>query len=273
MENRPQTLDDVTTPQKGKTAGHNSELSNEERERYARQLCLAGIGLEGQKRLRAARVLVVGAGGLGSPTLLYLAAAGVGTLGIVDFDCVEPSNLQRQICHTTSRVGTPKVQSAARAIGELNPNVAVKTYDLMFTAANGPKLIEDYDIVVSATDSYSSKFLINDLCVAAAKPYVHGGIMAYGGQVLTYVPGSACLRCLYGAPPTDAADNEATRAGVLGSVAGLVGTIQATEVLKLIAHVGTPLTNKMLMVDGLTMQFTTMNIAPSANCTVCGKGN
>lgn len=249
------------------------EFSQSQLERYSRHIILREIGPEGQEKLLNSKVLVVGAGGLGSPVLLYLAAAGVGTIGIIDFDNVDLTNLQRQVIHATSKVGQPKVTSARERIVELNPDVNVVVYHDTLTTDNAHGIIMDYDIVVEATDNFSSKFLVNDACVKAGKPFSQGGVIRFEGQTFTHVPGTACYRCLYNAPPPAGQEPSCSQAGILGSIAGMLGTIQATEVLKFITGTGGLLTNRLLMFDALAMNFRSLNVERDPDCAVCGGGS
>ena len=230
-------------------------LTDEQVERYARHLILKGVGVKGQKRLLASSVLIIGAGGLGSPAALYLAAAGVGHIGLVDGDVVDMSNLQRQIIHTTARVGAPKVESAATAIRALNPDVTVDTYYELVDASNIAGLIEPYDLVIDATDNFAAKFLINDACVLAGKPYIHAGVVGFAGQVMTVIPGEGpCYRCIFRDLPA----------------AGEI--LEATEAVKLIAGVGEPLVARMLTVDALTMNIRRVPLPKHVpDCPVCGE--
>ena len=226
----------------------NYELNN----RYARHLMLPEIGEEGQKKILSSRVLVVGAGGLGSPVMLYLAAAGVGTIGVIDADVVDLSNLQRQVIHQTKDLGIPKVESAKEKIMAINPAVTVETYHEFLTPANALSIIDGYDFIVSCTDNLAAKALVSDTCVAAGKAFSHGGISEWTGQTFTHVPGTADYRTIFGAPQTEP---QAPVLGVLGAVAGMLGTIQAAETIKYLTGAGTLLTNRLLMFDALTMQF------------------
>ena len=241
------------------------EFTEEQINRYSRNILLPELGVDGQKKINNGKVLVVGNGGLGSPVALYLAAAGVGTIGLMDGDVVDLSNLQRQIIHSTADVGRPKVISAKEKINRLNPDVEVITYYTRLTSENASGFIKDYDFIVDGTDNSPSKFLINDACVLAGKPFSHGGIFCFEGQTMTYVPGSACYRCLFQTPPPTGAV-----AGVLGAVAGTIGTIQAAEALKFLTGVGELLTNRLLSFDARTMRFRTIQIKRTENCPVCG---
>ena len=228
--------------------------------RYSRHLLLDGIGQEGQARIAQGKVLIVGAGGLGSPVALYLAAAGVGTIGIADGDTVDLTNLQRQVIHTTDDVGMAKVESAARKMRSINPDVKVVEINEFVDKPTLMKLAADYDIVVDATDSYKSKYTINDACVEAGKPFIHGGVLRYEGNVFTHVPGTADFRAIFGDEPTSAHVPTASEVGVLGTVVGVIGTIQATEVIKWLTGVGELLTDSILTFDALTWQFNKIKI-------------
>lgn len=247
-------------------------LSDDQIDRYARHLILKGVGVRGQKRLLAAKVLIVGAGGLGSPVALYLAAAGVGTLGIVDDDVVDVSNLQRQIIHDSDRVGMSKAESAKESIVRLNPDVTVNVHRTMFDAGNAAELIADYDVVVDATDNFAAKFLINDACVLAGKPFVHGGVVQFAGQVMDYVPGQGpCYRCIFRDMPAAGEVPTCKEAGVLGAAVGVIGSLQAVEVVKMITGTGDLLTGRMLTVDMLTMRIRAVPLPErEPDCPVCG---
>ncbi len=246
-------------------------LSEAEILRYSRQIILPQVGGRGQERLKAARVLVVGAGGLGSPALLYLAAAGVGTLGVCDGDAVDPTNLQRQVIHGTQDVGRPKVDSAAEALRRLNPEVSVRRHPGRLTAASAPEVLAGYDVVVDGTDTFPSKFLVNDACVAAGVPYVFSGILGFEGQILTVVPGSGpCYRCFFREPPPPGSVPTCAQAGILGPVAGVMGSLQALEVLKLLLGIGDPLAGRLLLFDGLGLSFRELRIHRDPRCPACG---
>ena len=246
-------------------------LTREELHRYSRHLILPDVALEGQERIKAARVLLVGAGGLGSPAALYLAAAGVGTLGIVDFDVVDLTNLQRQILHHTSDVGRPKVLSAKEKIQALNPDVQVSMYEERLTAGNAMKIVSGYDVVIDGVDNFTAKFLINDACFFAGKPLVHGGILRFDGRVTTIVPKqSACYRCIFKTPPPAGLVASCQEAGVIGVLAGIIGTIQATEALKLILGIGHPLMNRFLDFDARKTQFREIKVKRNPDCALCG---
>jgi molybdopterin-synthase adenylyltransferase len=229
------------------------------------------VGIEGQEKIRAGRVLIIGAGGLGAPAALYLAAAGVGTLGIVDGDKVELSNLQRQIIHSTDDIGVAKVKSAAKKIHRLNPDVEVKIYPEILCAANARDILSGYDFAIDGTDNFAAKFLINDACVLMGVPFSHGGILRFKGQTLTVLPGqSACYRCVFhAAPPTNAVPT-CSQAGVLGAVAGMLGTIQAAECLKFLTKVGELIKDRILTFDAKTMEFRNVKISRRPECPVCG---
>lgn len=237
-------------------------FNSDEQQRYARHFALPEIGEKGQARLSKGSVLVVGAGGLGSPVLLYLAAAGVGHIGIIDGDRLDYSNLQRQVIHTTAAVGQYKALSAEKAINALNPNVITTAYTEFLTQENADSLLPQYDFVIDATDSLRAKFLINDLCVAALKPFNHGAIARYQGHTMTVLPGTACYRCLI---PEAEAPQEAP-AGPLGAVPGVIGSIQALEAIKYLTGIGSLLTNRLLRFDALTMTFSTIEVAPDPEC-------
>lgn len=246
------------------------DFSEEEIKRYSRHILLADVGVEGQEKIRNAKVLIVGAGGLGAPVALYLAAAGVGTIGIVDADVVDISNLQRQVIHFSDDIGRPKVLSAKEKINRINPNVNVVTNQEFLFADNALDIIKDYDFIVDGTDNFPVKFLINDACVMAQKPFSHGGILRFEGQTFTHTPGTACYRCLFGAPPPPGAVPTCSQAGVLGAIAGMLGTIQAAETLKYFTGVGSLLTNQLLTFNAKTMDFRKVKTSKRAKCPVCG---
>jgi molybdopterin/thiamine biosynthesis adenylyltransferase len=245
-------------------------LTDEQRERYARHIMLAGVGEAGQERLLAGRVLVIGAGGLGSPVALYLAAAGVGAIGIADPDAVELSNLQRQIAHQTKDLGRPKVESAREKMTDMNPEVRVETYPYRVMADTIGDLVPRYDFVIDATDNFAAKFLINDACVLAGKPYSHGGILRFDGQTMTVLPGTACYRCIFPEPPRGAAATACSRAGVMGVLPGVIGTLQATEAVKFLLGIGELLTGRLLVYDVLRMRFREVPVRQNPACPVCG---
>lgn len=234
-------------------------------QRYKRHILLPEIGEEGQRKLLDGSVLVVGAGGLGAPLLLYLAAAGIGHIGIVDFDRVDVSNLQRQVLFSTEDVGNLKAESALGRIKALNPDVDVVAYNFRFDAVNARKLVADYDVVLDATDDIGTKYLINDTCVENGTPFVHAAVNCYGGNVMTVVPGSACLRCVF---PEAVKQKDSSEYGVFGAVPGIAGAVQAAEVVKLIAGVGEPLVNRMMSFDALAMKFNVISVVPSDLCVL-----
>ncbi|RKX78586.1 MAG: adenylyltransferase [Spirochaetes bacterium] len=246
-------------------------LNEEQIERYSRHILLQQVGGKGQEKILNARILIIGAGGLGSPAAYYLAAAGVGTLGIVDSDNVELSNLQRQVLHFTPDVDRPKVISAEEKLKSLNPDVTVKTYNSRVTAENITGLIKDYDFIIEATDNFTAKFLINDACVFNGKPFSQAGVLRFMGQTMTHLPGSACYRCVFDSPPPRGSVPTCSEAGVLGPIPGTIGCIQATEALKYFLGTGQLLTNRILMMDTLSMEFTTVDINRNPDCPICGE--
>ena len=247
------------------------KLGNDELQRYGRHLVLPGVGLEGQRRLKAGRVLLVGAGGLGSPVALYLAAAGVGTLGLIDFDVVDLSNLQRQLLHGTSDVGRSKLDSARDRIHDVNPHVAVDTYEMRLTSANALEIVTEYDVVVDGTDNFATRYLTNDACVLLGKPNVYGSIFRFEGQASVFATeGGPCYRCLYPDPPPPGLVPSCAEGGVFGVLPGIVGTIQATEALKLLLGIGDPLVGRLLLIDALGSRFRTVGLERDAACPACG---
>jgi molybdopterin-synthase adenylyltransferase len=246
-------------------------LNDEQIDRYSRHIILSDVGVEGQEKILNGRVLIIGAGGLGAPAALYLAAAGVGTIGLVDADNVELSNLQRQVIHFTPDVGKPKVLSAKEKIAAINPDVKVITYHTRAYSGNIMDIIRDYDFIIDGTDNFAAKFLINDACVLASKPFSHGGILRFEGQAMTYVPGEACYRCIFKAPPPKGAVPTCSQAGVLGAIAGMLGTIQAAEALKFLIGKGELLVNRLLIFNALDMRFRQANFKRSQDCPICGK--
>lgn len=245
-------------------------LNSIQKKRYNRHLILDGFGKEGQLKLLNAKVLIVGAGGLGSPVALYLAAAGVGTLGLVDGDTVSLTNLQRQIIHTTNDIGRPKVDSAEEKIKAINPDVEVRKYEIFLSEDNALDIIRDYDFVIDGTDNFSPKYLINDACVMLGKSFCMGGINRYRGQLMTHTPGTSCYRCLFPEPPAKEEVETCAMIGVLGSIAGICGTLQANECIKVITGCGAPLTDAFLTFDAQTMQFQRFDFTKNAGCAVCG---
>lgn len=246
-------------------------MTPEQKRRYNRHLILDGIGPEGQQKLLDARVLIVGAGGLGSPVALYLAAAGVGTLGIADGDVVSVTNLQRQVIHRTEDVGRPKVDSAEERIHALNPDTKVVKYDEYLTEDSLLDIVREYDFVIDGTDNFAIKYLINDACVMAGKAFCMGGINRFNGQLMTHVPGTACYRCLFPEPPAREEVETCSMVGVLGSIAGICGTLQATEAIKYFTGAGELLTNALLTFDALTMQFHRFEFDRNPECPMCGE--
>jgi len=247
------------------------ELSNEEISRYSRHLILPEVGIDGQRKLKAARVLLVGTGGLGAPLGMYLAAAGVGTLGIVDFDAVDASNLQRQIIHGTRDIGRPKIASARDRLHDINPHVNIEAYETRLTSRNALEIIRNYDIVVDGTDNFPTRYLVNDACVLLGKPNVYGSIFRFEGQASVFgVRGSACYRCLYPEPPPAGMVPSCAEGGVLGVVPGIIGTIQATETVKLILGGGEPLVNRLLLFDAWRMRFRELKLRQDPRCPICG---
>jgi molybdopterin/thiamine biosynthesis adenylyltransferase/rhodanese-related sulfurtransferase len=247
-------------------------LSAEQKIRYSRHLLVSEIGEEGQAKLLDARVLLIGAGGLGSPAALYLAAAGVGTVGLVDFDTVDLSNLQRQILHTQDRIGMRKTESARIAITALNPDVTVVEHDEVLNSESAPRLFRQYDVIVNGCDNFPTRYLANDVAVFERRPLVDGGIFRFEGQVSTLVPfASPCYRCRYPSPPPPEEAPSCAEAGVLGVLPGIVGVLQAAEVVKLILGIGEPLTGRMLMIDALDMRFREFRVPRDPQCPVCGE--
>ena len=246
-------------------------FTDEQITRYSRHILLPEVGGKGQKRIAQARILIVGAGGLGSPAALYLAAAGVGTIGLIDSDVVDLSNLQRQVIHHTPDVGRAKVLSAKEKIQALNPDVTVVPYADRFMARNALELVRDYSVVIDGVDNFPAKFLSNDACYFAGTPLVHGGILRFDGRVFTIIPRqSACYRCVFKQPPPPGLVASCQEAGVLGVLAGVIGTIQATEALKLILGIGRPLTDRMLDFDARNMVFREVSVKRNPRCPLCG---
>jgi sulfur-carrier protein adenylyltransferase/sulfurtransferase len=244
-----------------------------QRRRYSRHLLIPEVGEEGQRKLLDAKVLLVGAGGLGSPAALYLAAAGVGTLGIVDADIVDDSNLQRQVVHTTDRVGMAKVESARVAIEALNPDVNVVKHETRLDQSNVLEIFAGYDVILDGTDNFATRYLINDACVLLNKPNVHGSIFRFEGQATTFIPHDGpCYRCLFPTPPPPELAPSCAEAGVLGLLPGTVGIIQATETAKLILGIGEPLVGRLLTYDALEMEFRELRLNRDPKCPMCGPG-
>lgn len=228
--------------------------------RYNRNILIEGFGEEGQQKLQNSKVLVIGAGGLGSPVLYYLAAAGIGTLGIIDSDVVDISNLQRQILHRSDEIGIHKIISAKEKLEALSPDVHIIPYQERFKQDNAVELVRQYDFIVDCCDNYETKFLINDICVAELKPYSHGAVLTLRGEVMTYIPGNADYREVFGSPPLEGTVPTSAQAGILGSIAGIVGSIQATETIKYLTGIGDLILNRILIIDGKTMTFQSLKI-------------
>ena len=253
------------------TTESRTTLSNDEIQRYSRHLIMPEVGVEGQQKLKAARVLCIGAGGLGSPLALYLAAAGVGTIGIVDFDVVDVTNLQRQILHSTADVGRKKLDSAREKLRGINPLVDVKTYETRLTSQNALEIFRDFDIVVDGTDNFPTRYLVNDACVLTGKPNVYGSIFRFEGQASVFATKEGpCYRCLYPEPPPPGLVPSCAEGGVLGILPGLLGVIQATEAIKLILGAGNPRVGRLLLVDALAMRFRELRLRKNPECPVCG---
>ena len=247
------------------------ELTNDDLGRYSRHLILPEVGMEGQQRLKAAKVLCVGTGGLGSPLALYLAAAGIGTLGLVDFDTVDSSNLQRQIIHSTKDIGRKKIDSAQEKLNALNPALNVVKHDTMLSSANALEIFAQYDIIADGTDNFQTRYLVNDACVLLNKPNAYGSIFRFEGQASVFATEEGpCYRCLYPEPPPPGLVPSCAEGGVLGILPGIVGVIQATEVIKLILGKGEPLIGRLLLVDALSMRFRELKLRKNPDCPVCG---
>src|SRR5580700_7774866 len=247
------------------------ELTKDELSRYSRHLILPEVGEEGQRKLKAARVLCVGTGGLGSPLALYLAAAGIGTLGLVDFDVVDASNLQRQIIHSTKDIGRKKLDSAAEKLSALNPALNIVKHETMLSSANALEILKDYDIIADGTDNFPTRYLVNDACVLLGKPNAYGSIFRFEGQASVFsTKEGPCYRCLYPEPPPPGLVPSCAEGGVLGILPGLVGVIQATEVIKLILGIGEPLIGRLLLVDSLNMRFRELKLRKNPDCPACG---
>ncbi len=261
-----------TTAENSAVIASNVGLNNDEILRYSRHLIMPEVGMEGQLKLKQAKVLCIGAGGLGSPLALYLAAAGVGTLGMVDFDVVDFTNLQRQILHTTQSVGRKKLDSAAETIRALNNNVEVRKFDMRLTSANALDLFREFDIIADGTDNFPTRYLVNDACVLTGKPNVYGSIFRFEGQASVFATATGpCYRCLYPEPPPPGLVPSCAEGGVLGILPGLIGVIQATETIKRILGSGEPLIGRLLLVDALAMRFREVKLRKDPNCPVCGR--
>jgi sulfur-carrier protein adenylyltransferase/sulfurtransferase len=247
------------------------DLSNEEILRYSRHLLIPDVGLEGQRKLKAASVLVIGTGGLGSPVAMYLAAAGIGHIGLVDFDVVDESNLQRQVIHGTKRLGDLKVESARDRMLDINPEIDVTTYNVPFTSENAMEIAEDYDILIDGTDNFPTRYLVNDVCVLTGKPNVYGSIFRFEGQLSVFdARHGPCYRCLFPEPPPPGLVPSCAEGGVLGVLPGTIGTLQATEALKLILGIGQTLIGKLMIYDALDMRFDFVNLFKNPHCKICG---
>jgi len=247
------------------------ELTADETRRYSRHLLLPPVGPEGQRKLKAARVLLVGGGGLGSPAALYLAAAGIGTIGLVEFDAVSESNLQRQVLYGTADVGRPKLEAARERIADLNPLVQLEAHAARLSAQNALDIVRAYDVVLDGTDNFPTRYLVNDACVLTRRPYVYGSVFRFEGQASVFgAPDGPCYRCLFPEPPPPGAVPDCEEGGVLGVLPGLIGVIQATEVLKLVLGAGEALIGRLLLVDALRMQFRTLRLERDPECPACG---
>jgi adenylyltransferase/sulfurtransferase len=248
-----------------------NDLSPDELRRYGRHLVLSEVGTSGQTKLKSSRVLLVGAGGLGSPAALYLAAAGIGTIGLVDFDVVDETNLQRQVLHGTRDIGRPKLDSAADRINDINPHVHVERFDTALTSQNALDIAKDFDVIVDGTDNFPTRYLVNDTCVLLGKPNAFGSVLRFEGQASVFAAENGpCYRCLFREPPPAGLVPSCAEAGVLGVLPGLVGTIQATEAIKLILGAGNPLIGRLLLIDALTMEFRTIALRKDPECPACG---
>jgi len=254
----------------GADTGTPTQLTPEMVERYSRHLIMPQVGSAGQRRIIESSVLIIGAGGLGSPVALYLALPGAGKIGIVDFDVVDRSNLQRQILHQTDDIGKPKVVSAKETLLAYNPNVNVVTHETPITSDNAFEIIEQYDMVVNGADNFATRYLVNDACYLKNKPLVDGSILMFDGQATTYLPGKGCYRCLYPAPPPPGMVPSCSEAGVLGAMCATIGSIQATECLKLMLDVGEPLVNRLLLYDALSLEFRIVKVRRDPDCPLCG---
>ncbi|MCX8252057.1 MAG: molybdopterin-synthase adenylyltransferase MoeB [Dehalococcoidia bacterium] len=239
-------------------------------QRYSRHIIMPDVGSVGQRKLLGSSVLIVGAGGLGSPIALYLAIAGVGTIGIVDFDTVDLSNLQRQILHQESDIGRPKVESAKETLLSYNPDLNVILHDEPITSDNAMDIIPNYDVIVNGADNFQARYLVNDASFLAGKPLVDGSILLFDGQASTYIPGQGCYRCIFPEPPPPGEVPSCAEAGVLGALPGMIGTIQATEVIKVLLGIGDPLAGRLLIIDALSMDFRVLKVRRNLDCPLCG---
>lgn len=248
-----------------------ADLTTEQLERYSRQIALGDVGVAGQQKLLAGKVLIVGVGGLGSPAALYLAAAGVGTIGLIDGDPVDLTNLQRQVIHHTPDIGMPKVESAAAKMRAINPGITINTYNQPAGLGNIESLMGEYDFVIDGTDNFPAKFLVNDAAVLTGTPFSHAGVLRFAGQAMTVIPGqSACVRCVFGGPPPPGSSPSCSYAGILGVVPGIVGTIQAAEAVRFVLGIGKLLADRIVSCDTMTMRFSTLNVKRDPACPVCG---
>ena len=245
-------------------------LSPDQVKRYSRHIIMGDVGSRGQRKLMQSKVLILGAGGLGSPSAIYLSLAGVGTVGLVDFDVVDLSNLQRQILHHTEDVGRPKLQSARDTIHAFNPDVNVVLHETRLESDNAMEIISQYDMVVNGADNFATRYLVNDACYLAGKPLVDGSILIFDGQATVFIPGEGCYRCLFPSPPPPGMVPNCAEAGVLGALTGLVGSIQATEALKLMLGIGESLSSRLLLIDALSMNFREVKIRRNPACPLCG---
>lgn len=247
------------------------DLTNDEIRRYGRHLVMPEFGMDGQRRLKASSILLIGTGGLGSPLALYLAAAGVGRIGLVDYDTVDETNLQRQVIHGVSSVGKSKIESAARRILDINPNVRIDKYEVPLTSENALDILEPYDVIIDGTDNFPTRYLVNDACVKLGKPNVYGSILRFEGQLsVFYAKEGPCYRCMFPEPPPPGLVPSCAEGGVLGVLPGTIGTMQATEAIKLITGIGEPMIGRMLLYDALEVSFTTIKVRKNPNCPVCG---
>ncbi len=248
------------------------QLSHDEIRRYSRHLIMPEVGIQGQKKLKAASVLLIGTGGLGSPLALYLAAAGIGRIGLVDYDVVDETNLQRQIIHFTSDVGKSKLESAAGKLSDINPYLVIDKHNVPLTSANALEILKDYDVIIDGTDNFPTRYLVNDACVLLGKPNVYGSIFRFEGQLTVfYAKEGPCYRCLFPEPPPPGLVPSCAEGGVLGVLPGTIGTLQATEAIKLIIGIGKPLIGRMILYDGLDMTFDTIKLRKNPACPVCGE--
>ncbi len=246
-------------------------LTPDQVRRYSRHIIMPQIGSKGQRTLLDSKVLIIGAGGLGGPVAVYLALAGVGTIGLVDFDTVDLSNLQRQVLHNTETVGMSKLESARQTLTRYNPDVDLKAHEFAINSDNAMELMKDYDVIVNGADNFATRYLVNDAAYLSGKPLVDGSILIFDGQVTTYVPGQGCYRCLFPSPPPPGMVPNCAEAGVLGALTGTVGSIQATEVVKLLLGVGEPLVGRLLLVDALNMEFRMVKTRRDTACPLCGE--